>query len=67
MPRLEHYNARYLSRLVSSRPFGVCVSAVCGLHFTDFRQVAFFMQTKISIRMNSPDKATEQSRDLSVC
>ena len=41
--------------------------AVCGLRFTDFRQVAFFMQTKISIRMNSPYKATEQSRDLSVC
>ena len=40
------------------------MSAVCGLRFTDFRQVAFFMQTKISIRMNSPDKATEQSRDL---
>ena len=45
----------------------MCVSAVCGLRFTDFRQVVFFIQTKISIRMNSPDKATEQSRDLSVC
>ena len=43
------------------------MSAVCGLCFTDFRQVAFFMEAKISIRMNSPDKATEQSRDLSVC
>ena len=43
------------------------MSAVCGLRFTDFRQVAFFMQTKISIPLNSPDKATEQSRDLSVC
>ena len=28
--------------------FGVCVSAVCGLCFTDFRQVAFFLQAKIS-------------------
>ena len=32
--------------------FGVCVSAVCGLCFTDFGQVAFFLQAKISIHIN---------------
>ena len=29
----------------------VCVSAVCGLRFNDFRLVGFFMQAKISIDM----------------
>ena len=28
------------------------MSAVCGLRFTDFRQVAFFLQAKISIHIN---------------
>ena len=31
--------------------FGVCMSAVCGLRFTDFRQITFFVQAKISVQL----------------
>ena len=44
--------------------FGVCVSAVFGLRFTD---LSLFMQAKISIQLIALDKATKESRDLSVC
>ena len=43
---------RALQRALS---LGVCMSTLCGLRFTDFGRVAF------------SDKATKQSRDLSVC
>ena len=43
------------------------MSAVCGLRFTDFRQVAFFVEAKISIQLIALDKATKESGDLSVC
>ena len=43
------------------------MSAVCGLRFTDFTQVAFFLQAKISIHINCSRQNTKQSRDLSVC
>ena len=38
------------------------MSAVCGLRFTDLRQVAFSCMQRISIDV--PDKAIKQSRDL---
>ena len=43
------------------------MSAVCGLRFTDFTRVAFFLQAKISIHINCSRQSTKQSRDLSVC
>ena len=43
------------------------MSAVCGLRFTDFEQVALFLQATILIHINCSSKATKQSRDLSVC
>ena len=47
--------------------FGVCVSAVCGLRFTDLRRVAFSCKQRFQFISVPPDKAIKQSRDLSVC
>ena len=46
---------------------GVCMSALCGLRFTDFGRVAFSCKQRFQFISISPDKATKQSRDLSVC
>ena len=43
------------------------MSAVCGLRFTDFRQFAFSCKQRFQFIFIAPDKATKQSRDLSVC
>ena len=42
------------------------MSAVCGLRFTDLRWVAFSCKQRFQFISIAPDKATEQSRDLSV-
>ena len=42
--------------------FGVCISAVCGLRFTDLKHVAF--SCKQRFQLIAPDKATKQSRGL---
>ena len=41
--------------------FGVCISALCGLRFTDFRRVAF--SCKQRFQFIAPDKAIKK-RDL---
>ena len=43
------------------------MSAVCGLRFTDFRQVAFSCKQRSQFILIAPDKAAKQSLDLSVC
>ena len=43
------------------------MSAVCGLRFTDFKQVAFSCKQRLQFISIAPNKATKQSRDLSVC
>ena len=55
---------RALQRALS---FSVCMCALCGLCFTDFGRVAFSCKQRFQFIWISPDKATKQSRDLSVC
>ena len=43
------------------------MSAVCGLRFTGFRRVAFSCKQIFQFILIAPDKATKQSRDLSLC
>ena len=54
---------RALQRALS---FGVCMSALCGLRFTDFGRVAFSCKQRFQFISISPDKTTKQSRDLSM-
>ena len=42
------------------------MSAVCGLRFTDLRQVAFSCKQRFQFLSIAKNKATKQSRDLSV-
>ena len=55
---------RALQRALS---FGVCMSTLCGLRFTNFGRAAFLCKQRFQFVSISPDKATKQSRDLSVC
>ena len=51
---------RALHRALS---FGVCMSALCGLRFTDFRWAAFSCKQRFQFIWIAPDKRTKQSRD----
>ena len=44
--------------------FGVCLQF---LRFTGFRRVAFSRKQSFQFILIAPDKATKQSRDLSLC